>query len=351
MKKIKLGNKIISQNSKPYIIAEIGVNHEGSFEKAIELIRLAKAGGADAAKFQTYKAEKIASKNSPSYWDLSKESTKSQYELFKKYDSFGKEEYVKLAEFCKSIDIDFLSTPFDEEAVDFLDPLMSFYKIASADITNLPMLRQIAKKKKPVVISTGASTVTEIEEAVLELEKGGVSEIAILHCVLNYPTPPERANLNVINTLERFFPNYIIGYSDHVKPDDDMQVLLTSYLLGARIIEKHFTYNKELLGNDHYHAMDKEDLINFNQKLEFVQNLLGSSQKIVLPEERISRENARRSIVAKKQIEVGQVINESMITYKRPGTGISTRFWDEVIGKKTNRKIEEDEIIEWSSLT
>lgn len=241
MNKISLGNKIIGDESDPYIIAEIGVNHEGSIDAAINLIELAAKGGANAAKFQTYKASKLAIQNSPAYWDLNEESTKSQHELFSKYDKFDCADYERLAEVCKDNGVDFLSTPFDLESVDFLDPLVPFFKIASADITNIPLLRRVAAKGKPVIISTGASTIGEIASALNELNRHGSKEIALLHCVLNYPTPNERAYLGTIQDLKERFPNTVVGYSDHTVPDDSMFVVTTAISMGARIIEKHFT--------------------------------------------------------------------------------------------------------------
>ena len=170
MKSITLGRRTIAEDSLPYIIAEIGVNHEGSMTRAKELIELAKSGGADAAKFKSYKAEKLASKDSPAYWDTSKEPATSQFQLFKRHDSFGEKEYVELAEHCRKTGIDFLSTPFDDDAVDFLYPLVPFYKIASADITSFPFLRKIARKGKPIVLSTGSSTLGEIDSAIQEIK-------------------------------------------------------------------------------------------------------------------------------------------------------------------------------------
>lgn len=351
MREFTIGDVKLTSGSEPYVIAEIGVNHEGSLEKAKELIELSKEGGAQAAKFQSYKAEKIASKNSPSYWDLSKEPTTSQFELFKKYDSFGEKEYLELHDHCKKVGIDFLSTPFDAGAVEFLNPLMKFFKVASADLTNIPMLRQIASKGKPVVLSTGASTLAEIDTAVRELRSNGCQEICLLHCILNYPTLPENAHLNMIDSLKRSYPELLIGYSDHVKPDPDMLVLLTSYLKGARVIEKHFTHDKSLPGNDHYHAMDKEDLKVFWNNLDFIKSLEGDSFKKPLETEEISRSNARRSIVISGSVKEGEVIKESNLTYKRPGTGISPLSWDEVIGKTATRSLEDDHILQWSDLS
>ena len=335
----------------PYIIAEIGVNHEGSIDLARKLIKLAKDGGAHAAKFQSYKAEKIASKNSPSYWDLSKESTKSQYELFKKYDTFGPNEYSELADFCKECKIDFLSTPFDDEAIDFLDPLVPFFKIASADITNLPFLSKLASKKKKIVLSTGASNLDEINLAIKTIKESGCNDIALLHCILNYPTQEENASLNMITGLKKRYPELTIGYSDHTPPDENMFSLITASILGAEIIEKHFTHNKNLKGNDHYHAMDVNDLKKFISNLEKIKILRGNLiEKKSLDVEKISRTNARRSIVTKKYLPKNHIISDNDITYKRPGTGISPIYWEKVVGMKTLTDIEEDQLLSWSNI-
>jgi len=347
---VSIGDKIISANTLPYIIAEVGVNHEGSMEKAKKLITLAKAGGADAVKFQTYKAETLASKNSPAYWDLSKEPTASQYQLFKKYDKFGEREYEFLADYCKKMDIDFLSTPFDNRAVEFLFPLVPCFKVASADITNFPLLRKIAAKRKPVLLSTGASTLAEIDMAIAELERAGCQSLALLHCILNYPTPYENAHLNMIEGLQKTFPNYLIGYSDHTLPDESMLILTAAYLKGARIIEKHFTHDKTLPGNDHYHAMDVDDLKRFKENLGLLQKAEGKSHKIPLSSENSARKNARRSIVLKKAAKKGEPITEELITCKRPAFGISPVHWDEVIGKKAGGDFPEDHILKWFDL-
>jgi N-acetylneuraminate synthase len=347
---VSIGNKIINAKTLPYIIAEIGVNHEGSLEKAKELIVLAKEGGTDAVKFQTYKAETLASKNSPAYWDLNQEPTTSQYELFKKFDNFGEREYELLAEYCCKVGIDFLSTPFDDRAVDFLFPLVPCFKVASADITNFPLLRKIAAKGKPVLLSTGASTLAEIDTAIKELERNGCLSLALLHCILNYPTPYENAHLNMIEGLHRTFPNYIIGYSDHTLPDESMLILTASYLKGARIIEKHFTHDKTLPGNDHYHAMNMDDLRRFSANLSLLQKAEGERHKEPLSSETIARENARRSIVLKNAIQKGETLTGDTLTYKRPAFGISPIYWDEVIGRRTVRKLPEDHILQWHDL-
>ena len=349
--RLNIDNKILQRGSKPYIIAEIGVNHEADIDKAKQLIDLAKEGGADAAKFQSYKAEKLASKNSPSYWDTSLESTKSQYELFKKYDKFGEKEYIQLADHCKKQDISFLSTPFDHDSIDFLNNLMPFYKIASADLTNIPLLRKVSSKDKPIVLSTGACNMEEIKTALETISKCNKNPVSLLHCILNYPTLNKNANLLMIESLRTNFPQTIIGYSDHTIPNENMSVLTSSYVLGALIIEKHFTDDKTQKGNDHYHSMDVNDLKIFKRNVNYVREMMGNNlTKQPIANETISRENARRSIVINKKLKKGDEISERNITYKRPGTGISTIFWDKVIGRKINKSLSEDHILQWNDL-
>lgn len=334
-----------SSISHPYLIAEAGVNHEGSMDTAKHLIDEAKSGGADAIKFQTYKAETIASKHSPAYWDTTKEPTKSQYKLFKKHDSFWKKEFTELKEYCDKADIEFLSTPFDTEAADFLNDLMPVFKISSSDITNKPFIEYMAQKNKPIILSTGASYLYEIEEAMSWIEPYNVS-VALLHCVLNYPTDDSNANLGMIQSLKEKFPDSVIGYSDHTLPKD-MQTLETAFLLGARIIEKHFTHDKSLPGNDHYHAMDRQDLETFIERINRVCNLIGDEKKTSLESEEISRENARRSLVTSKKLKKGDIILASDLTYKRPAHGISPKFIDEVAGKELLEDIDDDIAMKW----
>lgn len=340
---------IIGDSLNPYIIAEIGVNHEGNMDLAKELIRQAKAGGAHAAKFQAYKADKIASVHSPAYWDTSKESTQSQHQLFKKYDGFGPREYEELAAYCQAVGIDFSSTPFDLDAVDFLAPLVPFFKVASADITNIPLLRKVASIGKPVILSTGASSLPEIEYAVEILARAGCKDLALLHCVLNYPTPAENAQLSAIKSLKRAFPHMAIGYSDHVVPDTTISALEAACFLGAVILEKHFTHNKALPGNDHYHAMNELDLARFNEKLRYHRALLGSPIRD-LTAEAPARLHARRSIVAARDIRAGEIITEQMLIPKRPGHGISPVHWDEVVGRTARVDIEADTLLMWPML-
>ena len=334
---------------RPFIIAEAGVNHEANMDLAKRLIMEAKEGGADAIKFQTYRADTLACKYSPAYWDLKKEPVKSQHELFKKYDKFWKDEFVEIKKYCDITGIEFLSTPFDFESATFLNDLMDVFKISSSDITNKPLIQFTCDFGKPVILSTGASNVDEIREAVGWIESKG-NPLALLHCVLNYPTEETNANLAMILDLKRIFPKNIIGYSDHTMPDD-MKVLEIASLLGASIIEKHFTHDKTLPGNDHYHAMEKEDLKKFNERLGQILKVLGDGRKHSLPSEEPARQNARRSLVAKRNIVAGQEITSDNIAWKRPGTGISPKEIDKVLKRKTAKNIPEDTILHWEDFT
>lgn len=321
----------------PYIIAEIGVNHEGSLDRAKRMIDgVARAGG-HAAKFQTYKAATLASKTtSPAYWDTSKESTPSQFELFSKYDSFGEKEYLALAQHCADNGIDFLSTPFDLASVSFLAPLMPAIKIASADLTNIPLLREVAATGSPVIMSVGASTFDEIDRSVDVLKTSGAAEICLLHCVLKYPTPSEDANLRVISSLTaRYGDTATIGYSDHVAPEADGSVpaLLLASALGARVLEKHFTDDRTAPGNDHYHAFDEKGLLHFTQALKKQRELAGSDAPDI-DSQRSAIANARRRIFLALDLHAGEVIAPEALIPLRADDGIEIAEWDSVVGRR-----------------
>ncbi|RAV72866.1 N-acetylneuraminate synthase family protein [Aerococcus tenax] len=332
-----------------YVIGEIGVNYydiakeNGTtpMEAAKLMIDKAKESGMDAVKFQTYKAETIASKFSPSYWDTSEEATTSQYDLFKKFDSFGYDEYKELADYCKQVGIEFFSTAFDFESADYLYDLMDIYKISSSDLSNLPFIKYQAEKGKTILLSTGASSMDEIHQAVETIESTGNKDIVIMHCVLEYPTPFEDANLNVISSLIKEFPDYVIGYSDHTRPDPQMDVVKTAVALGAKVIEKHYTLDKTLPGNDHYHAMDPDDMKVLKEGLEFQMKVRGQAVAD-LEAQAAARKNARRSIVLTQDVKAGTILTEDMLTFKRPGTGIAPGKVKEVIGRKVNQDLAED---------
>ena len=334
--------------TRPYIIAEAGVNHEGSLDTAYQLIDQSKEGGANAIKFQTYRASTLAVKNSPAYWDISKEPTTSQYQLFSKYDKFWINEFEKLKIRCEDVGLEFLSTPFDKESARFLDDLMSVYKVSSSDITNKPFIEAICSYGKPILLSTGASDINEIDRAVTWIENANIA-VALMHCVLNYPTKNENANLYMIKGLKARFPRLTIGYSDHTMPGE-MENLETAVLLGAEILEKHFTHDKKLPGNDHYHAMDVRDLKKLVDRLDRLLETLGMMEKTSLDSEESARTNARRSLVSIRDLIQGEVINAGDLTYKRPGTGISPAEIDRVVGKIAAKTIREDDILQWEML-
>ncbi|SFS46044.1 N-acetylneuraminate synthase [Succinivibrio dextrinosolvens] len=346
------------KKNKPYLIAEIGVNFYDTakkmdispLESAKLYIKKAVDSGVDCVKFQSYKAKTLASKNSPAYWDTTKESTKSQYELFQKFDSFNEEDYLELSKYAHSLKVDFTSTPFDYASADYLENMVDFYKISSSDLSNLPFISHIGAKGKPVVLSTGASYISEIDEAVRTLKKSGCSDISLLHCVLSYPTEPNDANLNFIKRLKEIYPNLKIGYSDHVAPDECMTTLTTAYLLGAEIIEKHFTLDKNLKGNDHYHAGDPKDFSLAVKNFRLISELLGSEEKTLLDCELIPRKEARRSLVLTRSIKQGESIKAEDLIAKRPGTGISPKYANIVIGRKALVTLNEDDILTWDKI-
>ena len=346
-------NKINEQGY--YIIAEIGVNYYDIAEKegislldgAKLMMKEAKNAGADAVKFQTYTAKGLASKNSPSYWDTKEVPLTSQYEFFKLYEKMGEEEYKELCDYAHQIDVEFLSTPFDFESADYLDPLMELYKISSSDLTNHPFVEYIAKKDKPIILSVGASTAEEIDATVNLIRINNSQPITLLHCVLEYPTPYEHANLKRIQALIKKYPDCIIGYSDHTKPDECMDVLKTAYLMGAKVIEKHFTLDKSIKGkNDHFHSMDPDDIRVLKRGLSLIEIIKGEETLECENSEAASRKNARRSIVAAVNIKKGAKVEKNMLTFKRPGTGIPPYDIDSIIGKSALIDIEEDTILQ-----
>lgn len=319
-------------------------------EAAKLYIDAAADAGVDCVKFQSYKAAAIASKNSPAYWDTTKETTKTQYELFLKYDSFGEIEYRELCDYTHSKGMDFTSTPFDYTSADYLYNMVDFYKISSSDLSNLPFIRYIGAKCKPVYMSVGAAYLSEVDEAVRVLSEAGCKDIVIFHCVLSYPTDPQNANLRVIQTLKKTFPDVRIGFSDHVAPDKAMMTLATAYLLGAEVIEKHFTLDKTLPGNDHYHAGTPEDFKKAIANFRWIDTVLGNAEKTVLDCENVPRREARRSLVLTRDMRAGEIIQAGDIMAKRPGTGISPKFTDIVVGRTVSQDLSQDTILTWEMI-
>lgn len=328
-------------------ILEIGVNHENKLENAIQLIHSAKRSGARTVKFQTYTAEKIAAPLSPSYWDLSEEPTESQVELFKKYDSFTLSDYEILIKLCQNLKIEFLTSCFDEEWVEKLDPFLSRFKVASADITNFQLLTCISKKNKPILLSTGAATFDEIANAIDVIRTNSNCKISLMHCVLNYPTLYENANLSRIKEIATNFPGYEIGYSDHTKPADSEMAILVARTLGATIFEKHFTLDKNLKGNDHYHAFDEFDVASVLSKIEVLDAMLLFNEDKFLETQEKARQYARRGLYARRDLKPGELITNDMIISLRPipDEGIPAEDVSVLIGKTISREINSGEQI------
>lgn len=329
--------------SKVLIIAEAGVNHNGSLETAKKLVDAAKSCGADIVKFQTAKLESLVSK-AAHMADYQKKNTgveESQKEMLSKLlSSF--EDFVELARYCKEVGIKFLSTPFDIESIRFLNDMQDIWKIPSGEITNYPYLVEIAKTKKKVILSTGMAEMEEIQSAIDVLKENGTEDITILHCTTEYPAPIKDVNLNVMQTMRDAF-GYPVGYSDHTQ---GIEVSLAAATLGATVIEKHFTLDRNLPGPDHKASLELDEPKAMVDGIRKIELALGSNEKKPSEIELKNRLVARKSIVAKKAIKAGEELTEDNITTTRPGSGINPMKWNEVIGTKAVRDFEEDELIE-----
>lgn len=326
-----------------YIIAEAGVNHNGSYKMACKLVDIAKDAGADCIKFQTFKSSNLVS-NSAEKAEYQKSTTGngSQADMLKKLElSF--DDFRNLKMYCDRKGICFLSTPFDFESIEFLKSLnMPFWKIPSGEITNLPYLEALAKTSKPVVMSTGMCDMEEVEAAINVLQKNGTTIIKLLHCNTEYPTPYEDVNLKAMQSMREKF-NLEVGYSDHTK---GIEVPIAAVALGATIIEKHFTISRNMEGPDHKASLEPNELTEMVRSIRHIESALGKGDKIPSPSERKNIVVARKSIVAKTYINAGDELTEDNITVKRPGSGISPMKWYEVIGKRAIRDFQKDEIIE-----
>jgi N-acetylneuraminate synthase len=337
----------IDTSRKIFIIAEAGVNHNGRLDLAYELVDVAKEAGADAIKFQTFKAEKVVSSKAPKaeYQKKATSSDESQLEMIKKLElSF--DDFVKLKKYCDKKGIMFLSTPFDHQSIDFLYNLIDIYKIPSGEIINYPYLKHIAAKNKPIIMSTGMANLGEVEEAINTIrEVNSEAKISLLHCTTNYPTPYEEVNLKAMQTLAAAF-KLPIGYSDHTL---GIEVPIAAVALGARIIEKHFTLDKKLLGPDHKASLEPGELKEMIKAIRNIEKALGNGIKKPNKSEIEIIKVARRSLIATRDIRVGEIIKESDIIIKRPGTGIPPKFKEIVIGMRIINDIRQDEPFRWEN--
>lgn len=326
-----------------FIIAEAGVNHNGDFDIAKKLVDVAKDAGADCVKFQTFVSENIVSKkaNKAEYQKEHTNKNETQYEMLKKLElTFS--DFLSLKEYCDEKNIEFLSTAFDDDSIDFLASInMKHWKIPSGEITNLPYLIKIAKLGKPTIVSTGMSTMEDIRNALIVLKQNGVGDITVLHCTTEYPAPYEDVNLYAMQTIAKEF-NVKIGYSDHTK---GIEIPIAATALGATIVEKHFTLNCDMDGPDHQASIEPKALKEMVTAIRHTSIALGNGIKNIAKSEEKNIQIVRKSIIAKCKIEKGDVFSEENLTTKRPGNGISPMKWFEIIGTVSKQDYDEDELI------
>lgn len=331
-------------NKKTFIIAEAGVNHNGDIELAKKMIDKAIESGVDAIKFQTFISEQVVSKyaKKAEYQNRNTSKAESQLEMVKKLElSF--DDFIKLKDYCNFKGIEFLSTAFDFDSIDFLDSLgMRIWKIPSGEITNLLYLIKIAKMQKPIILSTGMSTIDEIEKAIFVLKTNGCGDITLLHCTTEYPAPYTDVNLKAMDTLKQKF-NVKVGYSDHTR---GIEIPIAAVAMGAQVIEKHFTLDRNMEGPDHKASLEPDELKAMVKSIRNVELAIGSGEKKPVESELKNIAIARKSITAKCCINKGEIFTEDNITVKRPGNGISPMQWFNVIGQSAVRDFEEDELIE-----
>lgn len=331
-----------------FIIAEAGVNHNGSLNLALKLVDEAAKAGANAIKFQTFKAEKLVSRHAPKaeYQKKAGPDGENQLDMLKKLElSF--DDHKTLLKHAKASGIDFFSTPFDLESIEMLRSLgLETFKVGSGEITNLPYLRVIASYNLPTILSTGMSTLEEVRSAVNALELAGLkqSRLTLLHCNTQYPTPDNDVNLRTMSTLREAFPAIAgVGYSDH---SQGLEACFAAAALGATMLEKHFTLDRNLPGPDHQSSLEPTELAELTKGVRRIETMLGSGIKKPSASERPNLIPARKSIVASQKISKGEIFSEKNITAKRPGNGISPMDWDRVIDKVAKRDFEPDELIE-----
>ncbi len=336
---------------RTFVIADAGVHHGCDLETARQLIVAAAHAGADAIKFQTYKADTLVTRWAPTYWQMAEAGgPATQFEYFESRDRFGFDEYRMLRDYAFAHDIVFCSTPFGVEAVDWLERLdVPFWKIASADLDNYPLLEAVARTGRPILLSTGASYFREVRETVHYLESLGVSQLALLHCNLAYPTPVDQANLGRIPALIDAFPGTPIGYSDHTMPAPDVMLPALAVALGACLVEKHFTLDRGLPNEDHAHSVDAALLRAMVTSIAAAEAATSLDLELT-PSEWPARTHARRSLVARGAVAAGSVLTADTIAPKRPGGGISPAHYRSVVGRRARVDIPGDSQIGWEML-
>jgi len=346
--KVKIAGKMIGKGEPCFIIAEAGVNHNGDVNLAKKLIDVAKEAGADAVKFQTFKAEEVVTRSAEKakYQKETTPAEESQYEMIRKLELAG-EDFRGLFAYAQEKGVLFLSSPFDKGSVDLLSELgVSAFKIPSGEITNFPLLRYIARKGKPIILSTGMATQEEVGEALEIIKQEGIDDIILLHCVSSYPAKIEDMNLKAMDTLRNAF-KLPVGLSDH---SIGVTIPIAAAALGACVIEKHFTLDKNLPGPDHRASVEPDELKQMITAIRDVERAMGNGIKKPTKVEEENKKVVRRSIVAGVDIPQGTIITEDMLAIKRPGTGLEPKYLGEVIGRTAKETIKQDELIIWSLL-
>jgi len=343
---ILIGPKIIGSGTQVFVIAEIGINHDGSAVQAEKLIDAAADAGADAVKFQSYRVDRLLIPSRDRYAQQA-DGAESAYQMLRRCE-LSWDDQARLKKHADMRGILFLSTPFDEESADFLDSIdVQAFKIASGDLTHMPLLRHVGAKGKPILLSTGMSYLSEVADAVYTLRSAGAKEIVLMHCVSSYPAMPSQMNLRALQTMQSYF-ELPVGLSDH---SEGILASLTAVPLGAVVIEKHFTLDKNASGPDHKASMDVADLKSLVKSLRDVEASLGDGRKRPSDIEEESRLFGRRSIVAAVDIRRDEKIAEWMLTFKRPGSGLEPRYLEKVIGTTARRNIGKDTILQWEDLS
>jgi len=337
MQTIQVGNKLIGPGQPVFVIAEAGVNHNGDLKLARALIDVAVEASADAVKFQTFRADRLATPDAPKaeYQLRTTGNEESQFEMLRRLE-LSADAHRELQSYCEERGMIFLSTPFDEEAVDLLDELgVPAFKISSGDLTNSPLLEHVARKGKPVILSTGMSELSELIEAVSVLNTAGCETPILLHCVSNYPADPAEANLRAMQTMRSAF-DVPVGFSDHTEGID---ISLAAVALGACVIEKHFTLDRTLPGPDHRASLEPAELRELVRSIRRVETALGSGRKVPTATEVETAKVARRSLVAARDIPAGTILEREMVVMRRPGTGMLPAMLDTLLGRQAIRDI------------
>jgi N,N'-diacetyllegionaminate synthase len=331
-----------------FIIAEAGVNHNGSLDLALQLVDAAKAAGADAVKFQTFRADLLATRSAHKapYQERTTEDTESQFEMLQRLELDAKA-HLYLIDHCRRTGIQFLSSPFDSESADLLDAMhILMYKVPSGEITNLPFLEHLARKGRPLILSTGMSTLGEVEEAVNVLQAAGAQKLTLLHCVTEYPAPYAEVNLRAMQTLKSAF-GLPVGYSDHTS---GIEIAIAAVALGAEVIEKHFTLDRSLPGPDHAASLEPIELQQMIAAIRNVEVALGNGIKAPAPCEMPNLQVARKSVVAARSLPLGHQLEAEDLDIKRPGNGLAPKVLPALIGRTLRSAVAKDETLHWNHL-